>query len=205
MRFISTCVSILCLMSQMAAADNAPLPKRKAGLWELQMKTEHTPQPRHSKQCVDEATDAQLQKMVGDGGGPGKCEKNETKTSPEGFVTHSECSFGGSRMVSHGVFKGSFDSEYTGEVVTTFTPPLFGKDSSRIEISAKWLGACPAVMKPGDIEAEGMPPMNVIEAAEKAKAAAKLMNDPTFSKGMQDGFRDLEKLQKMMKGNHTGQ
>jgi hypothetical protein len=93
-------------------------------------------------------------------------------------------------MTSVGKFTGDFDSSYTGEVVTTFTPPMFGNGRNTISISAKWLGACPADMKPGDIVTEhGKVDMD--KAAAGMRQAQEMMKNPEFARMMREGLQGM--------------
>jgi hypothetical protein len=143
-----------------------------------------------SKQCVDESTDAKLQAMMGEGPAKGACSKSEFTKTSLGFESHTECVIGPSKMTSVGKFTGDFDSSYSGEVVTTFNPPMFGNGSTTISMTAKWIGACPPDMKPGDV-ATDHGKVDMDKAAAGMKQAQEMMKNPELAKMMQDGFRKL--------------
>jgi hypothetical protein len=106
-----------------------------------------------------------------------KCSKNEFKKTATGFETSAECQAGTSTMVSHGVFTGDFTSSYSGEVKTSFTPPLFGQGTSTLSIAAKFLGPCTGGLKPGDILLDNGMKTNVDTAAAQAKQAAQMFKN----------------------------
>ena len=45
---------------------------------------------------------------------------------------------------------------YGGESVITFDPPRQGRKEMRINLQARYAGACPVDMKPGNVRAGGM-------------------------------------------------
>ena len=141
-----------------ALADDLPL--RKAGLWKMTM-TESTGESVASQQCVDEASDRALQKL-GQGMAGTTCSKHEIKKGGAGWTVASECTFGESKMISKGEFKGDFQTSYEGQLETTFTPAFMGQTQSKSTIRGEFLGPCTAGQKPGDIIMDGHT-MNVHE------------------------------------------
>lgn len=135
--------------------------------------------PQKMKECVDGATDAETMKMATDSSKAmgGNCSQNSFKRTATGFETESTCTMGGSTISSKGVFTGDFNSEYKGEVVTSFAPPMHGNSGSKTSFTAKRIGDCPSDMKPGDIlMANGMK-TNMKDAAAQAEKLAKMMNN----------------------------
>ena len=105
------------------------------------------------KECVDEATDAEMMKMATDTSASmgGTCSRNDFKKTPTGFESESECAIAGTRFHSKGSFTGDFASAYNGTVTTTMTPLMLGDPTSKTSITAKYIGPCSADMKPGDV------------------------------------------------------
>jgi hypothetical protein len=188
-RFLGVAIVIV-ILGVCAPALGDPLPKRRPGLWEMSINSPDAGRTHTSKQCVDETTDAKLQSMMNNGPAQGVCSKNEFTRTSTGFESHAECAIGSSKMTSVGAFTGDFDSAYTGTVVTSFDPPLIGKGSSSVSISAKWVGACPSDMKPGDMVTDrGKVDMN--KAAAGMKQAQEMMKNPEIAKMMRDGFQRM--------------
>jgi hypothetical protein len=52
-------------------------------------------------------------------------------------------------MTLDGKFTGDYNSAYNGKITTTFARPIGGLSSITTTISATYLGACPANIKPG--------------------------------------------------------
>ena len=136
----------------------ADMPQRKPGLWEIL-----TEIPAHGqkippvRQCIDEKTDAMLQKQSFQGGGPSRpdCSSPSITKAGAAWVVDSVCKIEGSKVSSHSVVSGDFSSRYTVESRARFTPPMMGMSESNSKMSARWLGPCSTGMKPGDIEVAG--------------------------------------------------
>ena len=143
------------------AAHAQEFPPRKPGLWELTMQTTNMPS-QSIRQCIDERTDAQLQRM-GQGMGDQQCTKNTFRKDGDKYVGESECKVGASVATSRAVFGGDFDKAYRGEIDVRYAPAVAGVSQTRMTISARWASACPAGWKPGDMEMPGMGRMNVNE------------------------------------------
>lgn len=150
------------------------MPARKPGLWELKIVIEGLPvPPRVMKQCTDAASDKVLNSNFG-GSAQEACSKQDVTKSATGMIIDSVCKFGDSTTATHAVVTGSFDSAYSVDVASTRQggPPMPGKaagGSTHMKIEAKWLGACAAGQKPGDvIMANGMT-MNVLDVSSKTK------------------------------------
>jgi hypothetical protein len=144
------------------------------------------------KECVDGSTDAKLMEMGADMSKSmgGACSKSEFKKTTSGFESISECSMMGSTVTSKGSFTGDFEKTYSGEITTSFSPPMFGQKQSTTKISAKHIGPCSADMKPGDvIMANGMK-MNMNEAAENVKGSAQRLKNANFGNSADDSGID---------------
>jgi hypothetical protein len=154
------------------AASAVELPTRKAGLWEIKMQRTGGPMPEMTMQhCTDEATDKQMTStfspMAKDA-----CSRNETAKTATGYTTDSICTVSGMTMTSHSDVTGDFNSAYTVKVTShSQGGPAGAARDSNTTLDAKWLGACKADQKPGDIVMPGGLKMN-IKDMEKLKALA---------------------------------
>ena len=146
-----------------SAAMAQDMPPRKAGLWEIKMTFEGrgTP-PQTSHQCVDAETD-KLMNSIGGGMRKDMCSKQEVKTVGGSIVVDSVCNIGGMTTTSQGVMTGDFNSAYTVKVTSKRqgSPPQAGPAETKMQIDAKWVGACKADQKPGDIIMAGGMKMNI--------------------------------------------
>jgi hypothetical protein len=177
-RLIVTVISLL----SAAPAFALDLPARKPGLWELKMVFEGRNLPAtEMRQCVDQATDKLMNANFG-GSNEEACSKQDVTNSGGAITLDSVCKFGEATTTSHAVVSGSFDSAYTINVTSTRQsgppmPDVAPGAATHMTIQAKWLGACAAGQKPGDvIMANGMT-MNVLEL-QKMRGAPKLPQKP---------------------------
>ena len=163
-RLLALLASILVFAAPSLALD---LPTRKAGLWELKMVFEGRNLPDQvMKQCVDAATDKLMNASVR-GSNEEACSKQDVTKSAGSFTIDSVCTFGGAVNTPHAVITGSFDSAYTMDVATKREGASPGgqraSGESHTKIEAKWLGACAAGQKPGDVIMSNGMSMNVLD------------------------------------------
>jgi hypothetical protein len=154
------------------SASAVELPTRKAGLWEIKMLRTGGPMPEMTMQhCTDEATDKQMTStfspMAKD-----VCSKNDIAKTATGYTTDAVCTVNGMTMTTHADTTGDFNSAYTVKTTSHAQggPAGAARDTS-MTLEAKWLGACKADQKAGDIVMPGGLKMN-IKDMEKLKALA---------------------------------
>jgi hypothetical protein len=148
-----------------ARADD--LPTRKAGLWEMKIVKTGSGVPDMTMQhCTDATTDKDMSNTVSPMAKQ-VCSKQDVQKTATGFISDSLCSVAGVSMTSHSEITGDFNSGY--RVKTTAHFERAGKPVDTVTtIEAKWLGACKADQKPGDIVMPGGFRLNVKDA-EKLK------------------------------------
>jgi len=154
-------LSLLAAVPATGAAA-AELPQRKAGLWDMKMVRTGSPIPDMTMQhCTDASTDKQMSTSFS----PGKdsCAKQDIQKTATGYVSDSVCTVAGMTVTSHAEITGDFNSAYT--VKSTAHSERAGGPArdSTTTIEAKWLGACKADQKPGDIMMPGGMKMNILE------------------------------------------
>jgi hypothetical protein len=166
------------LVAGVAALDASAqdVPKRKPGLWQHNMTTIGAPMPPTS---VTMCTDERMDKMLADRSEAERCSKQSVRREGNAVVVEAVCTQQNTTVRTKGRFSGDFNSHYTGEMHSTFDPPMHGMKETRQKIEAKWLGPCKPGQKPGDVQVQGMGGMNVHE----------------MMKGM-----DKQQMQEMMKG-----
>jgi hypothetical protein len=146
------------LIGAVAPAFALDMPARKTGLWELKMSFDNGAIPVQTvKQCIDPETD-KLMKTDFAGSALESCGKQDVTRSGATLIIDSTCTMGGSSSTTHAVVTGSFDSEYTMEI----TSKTRG-DETRMTIAARWLGACAADQRPGDMIMSNGMKMNVLD------------------------------------------
>src|SRR6478735_759133 len=151
-----------------AAADD--LPVRKAGLWEMKVMRAGSPRPDMTMQhCTDETTDKEMSTAFSPMG-KDVCSKQDIQKTATGYVSDSVCGIAGMSITSHAEITGDFNSAYTVKSTSHGERgPAGAPRDSTTTIEAKWLGACKADQKAGDIMMPGGMKMN-IKDMEKLKA-----------------------------------
>jgi len=163
MRHLPLILALAVVVATPAAAQD--LPMRKPGLWEMKMLQTGAPAPEMTMQhCTDETTDKDMSTafspMAKD-----MCSKQDIQKTSAGYVTDSVCGIAGMTIKSHAEITGDFNSAYT---VKSTVRSERGAAGGATTIEAKWLGACKADQKPGDILMPGGMKMN-IKDMEKLK------------------------------------
>jgi hypothetical protein len=129
-----------------ALAQSLDAPMRRPGLWEQSMAM---PGVRSGgmtmKYCTDTALEKRYSVFSANLRG-NSCSKAEIHRTPMGVSFQSVCNFGGATRTTTGTATGDFQSNFHMEAVTHSTA---GADS-HISMDGKWLGPCPADMRPGD-------------------------------------------------------
>jgi Protein of unknown function (DUF3617) len=146
------------------------MPKVKAGMWENTVMSDAADtgangkgkgEPTKSTMCIDDTVMEQMMKM-GQGMAQAMCSKNTSQISGNKMTGSVECKMGGSTINSTTVTTFSGDTSYRTESKSVYTPPLYGMKENVTVTEAKYMGACKAGMKPGDINTMGIT-MNIME------------------------------------------
>lgn len=162
-QLVSFCLAVSLLALWPARdAGAVDLPVRKAGLWEMKVLHTGSAVPDMTMQhCTDETTDKDMSTsfspMAKD-----ICSKQDIQKTATGYVTDSVCGVAGMSIKSHAEIIGDFNSAYTVKSSSHSEggPAGVPRDSTTT-IEAKWLGACKADQKPGDIMMPGGMKMNI--------------------------------------------
>jgi len=143
------------------AAGAVELPVRKAGLWEMKVQSAGAPKPEMTmQQCTDETTDKDMSTSFSPMAKE-ICSKQDIQKTATGYVSDSVCGVAGMTIKAHAEIIGDFNSAYT--VKSTSHSERSGGQTrdSTTTVEAKWLGACKADQKPGDIIMANGTKMNV--------------------------------------------
>jgi hypothetical protein len=138
--------ALVSVFATAAAADD--FPPRKPGLWEVSVHNPSIPNVA-MKMCIDAATDQLFHKFSGDVRAR-HCAKNTIKVTGNIVTADSDCTLSGTKVTSSAVTTFTGDAAYHVDIKTHFDPPKFGHSDVTITQDAKWVGDCPADMKPGD-------------------------------------------------------
>jgi hypothetical protein len=160
-------VGLLALLPVSAVA--VELPVRKAGLWEMKVLSGGTVPEMTMQQCTDETTDKDMATAMSPVA-KDICSKQDIQKTAAGYATDSVCGVAGMTIKSKAEITGDFNSAYTVKTTSRSEggPAGAARDSSTT-IEAKWLGACKADQKAGDIMMPGGMKMN-IKDMEKLKS-----------------------------------
>jgi hypothetical protein len=160
------------LLLELLVANGAgavDLPVRKAGLWEMKVVHTGSPIPEMTMQhCTDETTDKEMSAAASPMGKE-ICSRQDIQKTATGYVSDSVCGVAGVTVTSHAEITGDFNSAYTVKSTSHSERGAAGVRDTTSTIEAKWLGACKADQKPGDIMMPGGMKMN-IKDMEKLKA-----------------------------------
>lgn len=144
-------------LSTAARADDT-LPHRKAGLWEVSMQVAGMPAPpgaMSSRHCIDEKTDEAAMRRGLSGSKDGECRQTSLRRSAGAVEVQADCTSAEGRTHVVARMSGDFQSSYKVDNHVTFDPPRHGMKEADMTLEAKYAGACPADMKPGDIRTAG--------------------------------------------------
>ncbi len=154
MRFFTAFVLALAV-PHLAAQAAADIPKRKPGLWEIQTTLAEMGGITNTLQiCIDEEFD-DLMDTQGDE--DTDCSENVVHRDGNRVLVDAVCRIDGTTATLRGVFAGDFSSQYTGEIKTTYDPPMQGMATTHLTLEARWLSACLPGQQPGDVVLQGMP------------------------------------------------
>ena len=183
--------TLICVMAHSALAET--LPHRKDGLWETSMSVaQRAASGIKAQQCIDGKTDEAMQHRAMEGDPSLKCERATVKKTSGGFDTSSVCKTSRGKLTSQMHITGDMQSAYRMEISSHRDPPQGTLTDTKTVVDAKWLGACPADMKPGDMRVNGLI-LHMGGMAGEAGAAPVL--DPEAMKSMTPAQR-MEYLRK---------
>ncbi len=140
-------------------------PARKPGLWEIVVETAARADGMTTRFCLDVSVDKKMMERAVATDRPGvQCSKRDVKASNNSITVDSVCTIGARTTTTHveTVFQGNVS--YRSIASIKYTPEVAGKSESRVVQNAKWLSACPADWKPGDMEVPGVGKININEA-----------------------------------------
>lgn len=140
-----------------AWADPVDMPNRKPGLWEIKVNAGGQMPAMTMQQCTDATTDKDMSATFSPMAKE-MCTRQDMQKTATGLVIDSTCTVGGVTSTSHTEIVGDFNSAYTLKVSTKSA----GKMPDAVTtMEARWMGACKADQKPGDIVMPGGMKMNI--------------------------------------------
>lgn len=161
------------LLVAAGSASAQGTPKRKPGLWQQTVATSGPGIPPQSmSMCVDERTDDLMMSRADAGQ---QCTPPSVSRQGSGYTFETQCRQGATTVRMRGSFTGDFNTRYSGELRSTFEPPMHGMAEMTQKIDARWVGPCKPGQKPGDVMVEGMGAMNMNEMMNADPAKMKEM------------------------------
>lgn len=165
------------LVASLAAAFAMPalaqdLPKRKSGLWEINMdrgKDGKGGPAAVVTQCVDQAKDDALHQMGQQMAREMKCTWTSLQRTPAGLSNESTCDLGTVKTRSKTVITGDFNTAYKMEIHTRYDPPMMGRAEGTTIMEGRWVGACKPGQRPGDMTMPGGTTMNIYDMMDAKK------------------------------------
>ncbi|MEI9902671.1 MAG: DUF3617 family protein [Asticcacaulis sp.] len=147
---------------------------QKPGLWQIsQTMTSMGGMKVDTKMCVDAAMgDKMATYGINNQVKDTDCSNKSIVRSADGADISMTCVANGRTTDLKMHVKKVSDSEFSESMDARFTPATAGHDSMSMTMDGKWLGACPAGMKGGDVRVDttGVS-MNMYSAMAKLKAA----------------------------------
>ena len=145
------------------AQTDAP-PTRKPGWWEMQVAISG-PTPEPIRQTVHLCTNADYDKVQSPFGvnmnGAG-CQPTKVAHTATGWTVSGACDTGQMKITANAVATGDLNDRYHVDIDTRLDPPPAPQAGQvKVGLDARWVGECPAGMKPGDNDrgpAPGAPP-----------------------------------------------
>jgi hypothetical protein len=138
-----------------AAAQD--LPKMKAGLWESST-TNSGPKGSPGSSfthtvCMNDAVQKDIFAFSQNMGA--QCKNSAMRKDGNKYYGEAECVMGSMTVKSTSVTTFNSDTSYRSESKATFSPAMAGMTDSTTLSESKFVGPCPANMKPGEINMNG--------------------------------------------------
>ena len=145
------------LLSLPALAGPVEMPNRKPGLWEVKVNAGAQMPAMTMQQCTDATTDKDMSSTFSPMAKE-MCAKQDMQKTAAGLTIDSTCTVSGVTSTSRTEIVGDFNSAYTVKVSAKGS----GKIPDAVTtMEARWMGACKADQKPGDIVMPGGMKMNI--------------------------------------------
>jgi len=192
--YVNLAAIFLVAVTSNIASFAQDLPTRKPGLWQQKMTTLGAQVPATSvTMCTDERMDKMNMARSQD---VERCTQQSVRREGNAVVLDSVCMHQGSTVRTKGRFSGDFNSSYSGDMHSTFDPPVQGMREMRQKIEARWLGPCKPGQKPGDVFVEGVGgmPVNPMMQGMNPQQMQQMMQgmDP---KQMQEMMQQMQRMQ----------
>ena len=194
-----------------AYADD--LPDIRPGMWEatFEISSDGASKMKKmtAKQCYGERESIQELFNKAKEALKGQCNEMQVSSSNSSYTSTVTCDLGISKLTVKVVASGDFQTAYSMQSTSTFTPPMFGQSTQTTSGKGRYLGPCEPGTKVGDIITEDGKKVNINDmgkmpdlspaqrkqiAEHQAKAAEMMKNiDPKQLQQMQQLMQQLGK------------
>jgi hypothetical protein len=152
----------------------ATFPKRKPGLWQIRGTGLEQAGMPPTFFCVGEATDTDTRHLDRKAGVLGACSLGSFKPAQGGWIAESICKDNKTTVKSQAVLTGDLSLEYRIDTLVSYLPPIAGtKKTDQDSLTAKYIGNCSSIQKPGDLVVPGMGTLNLEDGSFRAEAIRK--------------------------------
>ena len=145
---LCACAAATCTLSIAAAAESPPL---QEGLWEIRGQSVANPGHKVTdfayRLCRTHAYDKAMDDLVKNAK---ECTTSFEDLGGGRYASASRCTSGGTVIESKGTYTYESSTATHLESFATYDPPYRGKTDEKLVQDQRFLGACPAGMKPGD-------------------------------------------------------
>lgn len=147
-------------------------PRRKPGLWEIRNAASDNLGMPPTSYCVGEQTDTAEHHLDRVAGEKGSCSIGPFKRVGISWVAESVCKESRTVVVSQSIASGDFQTQYRIDTLVFYSPPLANnKREDREAVVARYVGACAAGQRPGDLVVPGMGVLNMGDGSLRPEAA----------------------------------
>lgn len=124
--------------------------------------------------CVDATTDKLMQEFGRQQPQMNRkaCKEDMRNEAGKMIVYRETCQQGKTKVTTHLVMSGDFNSQYNLQVTTSYDPPSAGKTEESMRMDATWKGSCAAGQRPGDMVMPGGIKMNILDVMKAMPGAA---------------------------------
>lgn len=156
-----------CVLPTVGQADE--LPARKAGLWEVSVR--RVAEPLASTQKVLQCTDRRAERVMLLAVVPGQehCHEMKVKKRAQEHEVHTTCYVHDNRVDASVRLSGDFRTFFRGSFDVRYSKPV-RFDPGRTEFEGRWLGACTAGQRVGDMVLPNGATVNVVADRKRAES-----------------------------------
>lgn len=148
-------------------------PRRRPGLWEIRYDAGDNLGMPPTHYCVGEETDTHDHHLDRTSGVKGSCTIGAFRRVGIDWIADSVCKESRSTVVSQSIASGDFQTSYRIDTLVFYSPPLANnKREDKEAVTGRYLGACPAGQRPGDLTVPGLGVLNMGDGTLRQGAPA---------------------------------